>query len=342
MSEGSAPPVGLLLSGDGMSLEDVVGLGVRAEDAGFESVWHVQIQREPFVPLTAIAARTRRIRIGTGVATWANHPVLAALMSASLSELSGGRLVLGLGTGPKDWNERFFGMTYDHPVERMREYIEALRGVWRAHSGASFDYEGSCYTVRGYRRTVAQPHERIPVYLGTVQERMIRLAGKIADGVLFNVFTTPRYVAEYAFPILAASARRAGRSPQQLELAAVVTTAVDDDGAQARDWARRHLAFYSVIPYFDVMFRLHGFEREAAAVRSAAEHDDVSGMIGAVTDEMVETFAIAGTKDHCRARLAAFDNLQLVVLFGPTFQLGPDEIAANHQAMLECFAGRKP
>jgi len=337
MNAASPPSVGLLLSGDGMSLEDVVGLAVRAEDEGFESVWHVQIQREPFVPLTAVAARTKRIRLGTGVATWAHQPLLAAMMSASLSEIADGRFVLGLGAGPKEWNERFFGMTYDQPVARMREYVDVVRGAWSAHSGASFDYTGSFYTVEGFRRNIAQRHERIPVYLGAVQERMLRLAGAIADGVLFNVFTTPRYVAEYALPILTEAARKAGRSAHDLELAAVVTTAVSEDGAQARDWARRHLAFYSVIPYFDVMFRLHGFEREAAAVRSAAQRDDLGGMLGAVTDEMVEAFAIAGTPDHCRARLARFDNVHLVVLFSPSYQLEADEIAANHEAILDCF-----
>jgi len=338
MSTAGSPHIGVLLSGDGMSLEKVVDLAVGAEDAGFESVWHVQIQREPFVPLTAVAARTKRIRIGTGVATWAHQPVLAALMSASLSELAGGRFVLGLGAGPKEWNERFFGMTYDRPVDRMREYIETVRGVWSAHSGASFDYEGSMYKVEGFSRTVAQPYERIPIYLGTVQEKMLRLAGAIADGVLFNVFTTPRYVAEYAVPVLSEAAQKAGRSVEEMELAAVVTTAVHDDGAQARDWARRHLAFYSVIPYFDVMFRLHGFEQEAAAVRAAAGRDDVNGMLAAVTDEMVDTFAIAGTPDQCRAKLASFDNVRLVVFFSPSFQLGPDEIAANYDAILSCFA----
>ena len=86
------------------------------------------------------------------------------------------------------------------------------------------------------------------------------------------------------------------------------------------------------------MFRLHGFEQEAAAVRAAAGRDDVNGMLAAVTDEMVDTFAIAGTPDQCRAKLASFDNVRLVVFFSPSFQLGPDEIAANYDAILSCFA----
>src|SRR4029450_1007646 len=100
------------------SLEKVVDLAVGAEDAGFESVWHVQIQREPFVPLTAIAARTKRIRLGTGVAIWARSPILASLVAANLDELSGGRFLYGLGTGPPDWNRRFHGMSYERPARR--------------------------------------------------------------------------------------------------------------------------------------------------------------------------------------------------------------------------------
>ena len=136
------PKVGLLLSGDGMSLADVIDLGVAAEDAGLDSVWHVEIQREPVVPLTAIAARTKRIRLGTGVAIWARSPILASLVAANLDELSDGRFLYGLGTGPPDWNRRFHGISYERPVQRIREYVDVMRGAWKAaYDGSTFDYE---------------------------------------------------------------------------------------------------------------------------------------------------------------------------------------------------------
>jgi probable F420-dependent oxidoreductase len=334
------PNVGLLFSGEGMSLADVVELGVAAEDAGLDSVWHVEIQREPIVPLAAIAARTKRIRLGTGVVIWARSPILASLVAANLDELSGGRFLYGLGTGPPDWNRRFHGMSYERPARRIREYVDVMRGAWKAaHDGSTFDYEGEMYRVDGYQRSLRQERERIPIVLAAVQGRMCELVGEIADGVLFNVLSTPRYVREFALPHLERGAARAGRNAREVERAAAITAAVNDDPAVARRWARHHIAFYSVIPYFDVMFEIHGFEAEAAAIREAAARGDPAGMIAAVSDEMIDTFAIAGTPDQCRRQLAEWGDLDLAVLFPPTFQLEPDEIASNHRALIETFAG---
>jgi alkanesulfonate monooxygenase SsuD/methylene tetrahydromethanopterin reductase-like flavin-dependent oxidoreductase (luciferase family) len=167
---------------------------------------------------------------------------------------------------------------------------------------------------------------------------MCELAGEVADGVLFNVLSTPRYVLEYALPFMERGAARAGRSVGDVERAAAITAAVDADRQQARRWARHHIAFYSVIPYFDVMFRLHGFEREATAIRDAAGRGDAAGMIAAVSEEMVDTFAIAGTPDQCREQLSAWGVLDVAVLFPPTFQLSDEEIVTNHTALLETFA----
>ncbi len=339
MTAGSTPKVGLLLSGEGMPLADLVAIGVSAEDAGFDSVWHVEIQREPFVPLTAIAARTKRIRLGTGVAIWARSPILASLVAANLDEFSGGRFLYGLGTGPPEWNRRFHGMSYERPVQRMREYVEVMRGTWRAAAnGSTFDYEGELYRIEGYHRSLRQERELIPIVLAAVQWRMCELVGEIADGVLFNVLSTPRYVREYALPRMERGAARLGRGVGEVERAAAIAAAVDSDVRQARRWARHTIAFYSVIPYFDVMFDLHGFQREAAAIRAAAARGDPRGMISSVSEEMIDTFSIAGTPDQCREQLRSWSDLDVAVLFPPTFQLGDDEIVANHRALIETFA----
>src|SRR5262245_13716791 len=211
-----------------MPLAELIDFGAAAEDAGLDSIWHVEIQREPFVPLTAIAARTKGIRLGTGVVIWARSPVLASLIAANLDELSGGRFLYGLGTGPPDWNRRFHGMGYERPVRRIREYVDVMRGAWKAaHDGSTFDYDGELYRVERYERSLRQERERVPIFLAAVQSRMCALAGEIADGVLFNVLSTPRYVREYALPHMERGAARVGRDVNDVERAAAITAAVD-------------------------------------------------------------------------------------------------------------------
>src|SRR5207244_11962533 len=126
------------------------------------------------------------------------------------------------------------------------------RGAWRAaHDGSTFDYDGEIYRVEGYARTLRQERERVPIFLAAVQRGMCELVGEVADGVLFNVLSTPRYMREFALPHVERGAARAGRNAREVERAAAITAAVADDPAEARRWARHHIAFYSVIPYFD-------------------------------------------------------------------------------------------
>jgi probable F420-dependent oxidoreductase len=333
--------LGIGFTGENLPIERIVELGVAAESAGMDSVWHVENQREPWVPLSVIASRTNRIRIGTGLALWARSPQLAELAAVDLDELSRGRFLFGIGTAPREWNENWHGISYENPVQRMREYVEIIRLMWTAHSGNTIGYDGEKFTIRDYQRAMKPYRERIPVYLGAVQRRMCALCGEIADGVLLNVLTTPRYVREYALGYVSDGLKRSGRRRQDIEVGTVVIGAVDGNAAEARRWARHQLAYYAVIPYFDVILNLHGFQREAGQVREAAARGDADAMIEAVTDEMVDTLAVAGTPDACRARLAEFAEagVQLAVFYPPAFRLGSDEIEANVNAMLEAFGG---
>lgn len=337
-SAGESIRVGLEMNGEGISIEDVIGFGVQAEAAGFDSVWHIENQRDPFVPLSVIGSQTERIRIGTALAIWARSPVLAELIAANLDELTDRRFVLGLGTAPQAWNENWHGISYERPAERMREYVEIIRLMWTAHSGRTVSYEGSRFRIVDYQRAMKPVRDRIPIYLGAVRQNMVRLAGSVADGVLFNLLTTPRYLREYALDYLARGAAEAGRAVEELEVGTLIVTAVSEDRSEARRRARHQIAYYTQIPYFDVMLGLHGFQRETQTLRAAAARGDENAMIDAVTDEMVDAFALAGTPDDCRRKLADFDGLvRLALVFSPAFRLDGDEIRENHRMILETF-----
>lgn len=333
------PRLGVLLNGEGMSLAAAIEFGVSLEEAGFDSVWHAEVQVEPIVPLTAIAARTTRIGIGTGVAVWTRSPVTAALTAANLDALSGGRFLFGLGTAPKMFNELFYGLPYERPAEAMREYVAAIRSVWSAQSGEVATHAGNVerFRISGYPRTVSQQRKDIPIYLAAVGEKMLRAAGATADGVLLNVLTAPRYLHEYAFEHLAAGAAERGRSLGDLDKTCVMLTAVSDDGDRAREWARQTIAWYSTMPYFDTTFAIHGFQREAAAAREAAARGDVQAQTRAVSDEMVGAYALAGTPDECLSQFRALHDLDLVVLCPTTVGLTGEELVENHRKLRDAF-----
>jgi alkanesulfonate monooxygenase SsuD/methylene tetrahydromethanopterin reductase-like flavin-dependent oxidoreductase (luciferase family) len=165
---------------------------------------------------------------------------------------------------------------------------------------------------------------------------MLRLAGTAADGVIFNVLTSPAYYHGYAFRHLEDGARRAGRASADVHKAALVCVAVDADESQARQWARHQIALRPD-PYFEVIMGPHGLWEPAAAVRDAAERGDVPAMLNAVTDEMIDALTIAGTPDRCRRRLQEWGDLDTAMLVPPSYQVPQEEIAANYRAIADAF-----
>jgi alkanesulfonate monooxygenase SsuD/methylene tetrahydromethanopterin reductase-like flavin-dependent oxidoreductase (luciferase family) len=213
----TTPAVAVLLIEEGMPLPEIVDYAVSLEDVGFAAVWHEEIFPEPFLPLAAIAARTQRIRLGAAISNCPRTPVSSALTAANLDQISAGRYVHGVGRGPAAWNEQYHGIRYEHPMPRMREFIEAIRAAWRVHSGRMTSYDGRWYRLVDYARPLRQEREDIPLALAAVRRNMLRLGDSHADAVIFNVLTIHEYYRDYALPHLATGAEAAGRDPAQIE-----------------------------------------------------------------------------------------------------------------------------
>jgi probable F420-dependent oxidoreductase len=336
--EGFRGNLGVVLNGEGMSLHELVDYGISLEAAGFHSVWHEEIFRDPFVPLAAIAAGTSELRLGTAVSTWTRSPVSSALIAANLDQLSDGRYTHGIGTGPAAWNEQYHSIKYERPRSRMRDYVGAVRAAWSAHSGRFVDFDGEHFSLDQYFRPIGQEREDIPLYLAAVQKNMLRLAGAVADGVIMNVLTTRRYYEEIGLPNLLAGAQSAGRDPADVHRAALVTVAVDDDERQAVHWAKHQIAFFAQIPYFESILGPYGFWEPTEPLREAAKEHDIERMLESVTDEMVAQLTVAGTPEQCRRQLARWDYLDSALLTAPSYFLSQEEIAANYRAIAAAFA----
>jgi probable F420-dependent oxidoreductase len=318
-----------------------VDLAREAEARGFESAWAPEFHNHSGpLALAAAALETERIGLGTGVAwAFARSPLLTAVTALDLDEMSGGRFVLGLGTGTRRMRTDWLGAEGERPARRVRETIEAIRAVWNAESAGAVEYEGELVrlSVRPYARA-GQERAQIPVYLAAVNEGMARTAGAVADGVIAHPMASSRYIDEVMRPAIAEGAEREGRSPRAVEIADWVIVAVSDDPAKARQDAARQIAFHATVRTYDRILALHGFEEPAARIRELWKHFDLGAMTDLVTDEMLAEMAVAGSANECRERLAErATRADRVLLGAPVVATDPDLIRDYHAALLETF-----
>jgi alkanesulfonate monooxygenase SsuD/methylene tetrahydromethanopterin reductase-like flavin-dependent oxidoreductase (luciferase family) len=335
-SSASAPQIGVLIP-EPLSARETLDFAVSLEGAGVHSAWFTEIERDAFVRASAVAARTSTLRVGTGIALWTRTPVTAAVTAAGLHQVSDGRFMYGVGSGAAWVMENWHNTSFEHPARRMSEYIRAIRGVWGAHPGQPFDFDGDYYSVHNYEQSLFA--DAPPLYLAAVGEGMLRLAARHADGVLFNPASTPWYCTNYAAPQLLAGAQAAGRQPTDLARLALVRCAIDSDRSVARAWAKHDIAEYGRYPIHQRVYGMHGFEREAAAIADAMSREDTDAGMRAVTEEMVATFAIAGTADDAREQMKRWVSVIDTAIFSPAaYRMTVEEVRSNCEAIRDAFS----
>jgi probable F420-dependent oxidoreductase len=323
------------------SQRENVALAVRAEQAGFDSVWAPEFHNHSGqLALAAAALETERVELGTGIA-WAfgRSPLLTAVSALDLDEMSDGRFVLGLGTGTRRMRTDWLGAPAEKPATRLRETVEAVRAVWGAAEAGAVRYEGELVRldVRPYGR-VGQVRPLIPVYLAAVNEGMARMAGSVADGVVGHPMATARYIEEVMRPAIAAGAELAGRAPDDVAVADWVVVAASDDREQAREDAKRQIAFHATVRTYDRILDLHGFTEVAARIRELWKSFDLAGMTALVTDEMLDEMAVAGTPDECRAAVERrADSADRLLLGAPVVATDPGRMREYHDAIIDTF-----
>src|SRR2546428_12470058 len=195
------------------SPRDVVAWSRSAEERGYEAVFIPESYCDSLAYAEAVALATRRLRVGTGITNvYLRQPTLLAAQAAAVQEVSGGRLLLGLGVGHRAVNEPL-GIDMSDPLGTMRHVIGTLRSGW----------------TKGPH----QPRPAIPpkVLAAALAERMIELAGELTDGPIFNLFPLARY--PRALAALGRGAARAGRDPATLQVCHFTTCYLADDRAAA-------------------------------------------------------------------------------------------------------------
>lgn len=179
-----------------LSMKAIVTLAQQAEGAGAESVWVVDIGRDVFTTLTAIAQGTSRVRLGAAVAIcFARSPALAQLAASDIDEISQGRMVLGIGTPPPAWNENWYSVPkHEKPIARMKEFAQVCRLMWRSNVRHPVEFNGRALHIHGYARLFPPFREQIPIYFGGMNPQMLHATGEVADGWIGGGLTSPRFV----------------------------------------------------------------------------------------------------------------------------------------------------
>jgi probable F420-dependent oxidoreductase len=327
--------VGIVLGGH---MSTIAELARMAEDGGYESVWVAETAYSAFVQAALAAQATSTVKVGTNIAlAFPRSPTITAMTARDLSELSGDRFILGLGSQVKRVNEHRFGVGFEHPAPKMAEYVEVVRKVLATFRGESIDHRGRFYTITMDPFPGAGAVGDVPVYIAAVNEKMIEAAGRVADGVLGHPLTSAAYIGEVVRPALERGAAAAGRDPSEVSLTNSVILQLNEDRDRARFEAALQIAFYATTRTYRPVLELHGFGELVDRLRDAYRGFDLQTM-AELAAPMVDTYAITGDEDECREQLAKLDGLVDRILLGGAW-VGPDQqaLAENYRRILETF-----
>lgn len=276
-----------------------------AEAAGFDAVMTVELGHDPLTPLALAALATGRVELTPSVVVaFPRSPTVLAQQAWDLQANSGGRLVLGLGSQVKGHNERRFGIPWTAPAPRMRDYVQALRAVWR------------CWETRG-RLAFDSPHYKlslmtpdfspeptglpmVPVTVAAVGEAMLRVAGQVADGVRLHPLCSRAYLEQVCLPQMTEGMRRGGRSRLNFDVhgGGFVCTGPDDAAvAGEMERARRRIGFYGSTRTYLPILALHGLEELGMKLHRMSVEGQWDQMAAEVSDDTVRIFAACGTYD---------------------------------------------
>jgi len=302
--------------GLGLTSDDQRAIVQEAEKLGYDSVWAAEAYgSDAATVLGWLAGLTSTIKLGSAIFQMPGRtPALTAMTAATIDQLSGGRMLLGIGSSGPQVAEGWHGQRFARQMQRTREYVEVVRKVL-AHERLVYDGETLTLPLpdgpgKALKLTISPVQERIPIYLAAIGPNNTRLAGEIADGWIPTLFS-PEHIAELR-PLLQEGAARSGRSLEGFDIAPTVYVSITDDIAAARDLVRPLLALYvggmgsRKQNFYNALVRRYGFEQEAEDVQDLYLDGKRDQAAARLPDELIDMVALCGPPDHVRERLAVY------------------------------------
>ena len=275
-------------SGAQLPMDAIPDLARAAEAHGFDCAWGGEANnKDPTVMLSAIAAVTTRLKVGSAIYhILGRTPATLALQAMGLDELSGGRFLLGIGSS-NPTIAKWHGQSFDRPLSRIQEYIEITRAAMR---GEKLNFEGKFFTAQNFKMAFKPSGRSIPIYVAAFGPKMTRLAGRISDGVLINM-ANPTEISRIAAEVKA-GAQEAGKDPSKMEIICKIRCSIAPNYSVAREALSHALTYYALADYYRELLGRMGFAEEVEAMRSAWKAGGFHAARALISDRMFNSLPL--------------------------------------------------
>jgi probable F420-dependent oxidoreductase len=296
----------------GLTLANAATAARDAEEAGYDGIWTAETSHDPFLPHVLAAPNSSRIELGTGIAVaFARNPMTVAHTAWDIQALSNGRFLLGLGSQIKPHITKRFSMPWSSPAARMREFVLAIREIWRAwETDGRVDFRGDFYQhtlMTPFFNPGPNPGGAAKIFLAAVGSRMTEVAGETCDGLLAHGFTTEAYFREVTLPAIERGLTAAGRSRADFEISLpsfVVTGTTEEEVARAAKGTREQIAFYGSTPAYRPVLEHHGWGGLQDELHGLSKQGRWEEMGSLITDDILGTFAVVAEPTGLAAGIA--------------------------------------
>jgi alkanesulfonate monooxygenase SsuD/methylene tetrahydromethanopterin reductase-like flavin-dependent oxidoreductase (luciferase family) len=306
----------------GTPFSELTALAKEAESRGVEAIFSPEFMNDALATCQAVAADTSRIKVGTWIANiYLRHPALCAETAVTIDEVSGGRLILGLGVSHRPIVEGVLQEKMEKPRDYLRNYITTVRRI---------------ATGEGFAGSPVQPRAAkhgVPIYVAALALGTSELAGELCDGVM--LYLCPKSRLPRVKDAIQKGAAKARRQASAVDLTTGLPAFVSNDLSAARAAAKKSLVTYGPLPFYNKLFQNSGFQKEAEIL---ARGDQQAAMAG-VSDQMADELNLVGPPSRCQEQLAAFREAGIQLPIIVPNPVGGQTYAQAVRTAIETFAG---
>lgn len=309
------------------NLRDVADPARRIEAMGFSTLCISERKHDPFMQLAVAAVNTDRIKLTTEIAlAFPRNPMVLAYTAWDLQNASQGRFILGLGTQVKAHNERRFGLKWERPGPKLREYIMAIRAIWDCfQDGTPLDFQGEFFQfslMTPMFNPGSIPYPRPPIYVGAVNPWNCRMAGEVADGFHCHGFHTAKTLKANVIDNIEQGLKNAGRQRSDFRITAPVMAVMGSNAKEIdamRERVREMIGFYGATSHYKDMFSAHNWDDTFERLLEKSRKGQWDKMAADITDEMLAEFAVEGVYEEIPSLLQKkYGNMldEVLIYFG--------------------------